>query len=333
MKRLLVRRSAVGLALGALAVTGLASVPSPASAVATNAYVEADGGFYAQAGTCTEAGDGANPADVPWSDNGVPVTNQVAKSGTISNNDNAADITDVAVSSKATVTSTPLGTSGPATIQATGTASASVAPRLGSSGCSPYAYASGYVRGDATLPAPMWVTITGTGTGRGSSYLEIDTVDGYIELNTADRSAGTVTALLPAGPISLYYYVSTNAYLDAQTPTARSRSVSSTFTAVLEPLGNGSAVAGKGKSYVSLDARSCPTGTVAVSLTKKAKKKAKLVEIKVNGAKKGKKFQGKKLKKRTVAIAAPPASDATIVATITLKNGKKVTVTRSYKAC
>ncbi|MDT4868670.1 hypothetical protein FQZ97_1036510 [compost metagenome] len=44
-------------------------------------------------------------------------------------------------------------------------------------------------------------------------------------------------------------------------------------------------------------------------------------------------LQGKKLKKRALVLPAAPGSGATVTATITLKNGKKLTVSRSYLAC
>jgi hypothetical protein len=333
MKRLLVRRAAAGLSLAALAATGLASVPTAANAVVTDPYVSAYGSLSYDSGNCTIVGNTPNPSTVPWSDNGIAVSNQQAKSGTISNNDNAADITDASESSRGTITSSPLGTSGAATITASGTVSASVSPRLGASGCDPSAYGETEIGGDFKLAQPTWVTITGTGVGSGWGSISVSGADGTVRLGASNRSAGSITALLPAGDADVYLDVWTSAYVSTTEANTRSRAFTASFTVSLEPIGNGSAVTGKGKSFVSMDARSCPSGAVAVSLTKKAKKKAKLVEIKINGAKKGKKFQGKKLKKRTVAIAAPAATDATIVATITLKNGKKVTVTRSYLAC
>lgn len=335
MTRLLVRRSAAGLALGALAATGLAAVPAPASAVVTSPFVVAHGDIEGGDPSCTVAGAADDPAELPWSDNGVAVSNQVTKSGTITSDSNLADVTDASLAASATVSSTPLGTAASATITASGTARVSVLPRLGASDCEASASATGGAATSVKLIQPTWVTIAGSGSGAGpggAGDVTILGAGGRLHLGTANRSHGSVTALLPTGDVTVMVQVGAYAVVTSENVQLRSSSYTASFTISLDPVGTGSAVAGKGKSYVGFDARSCPAGSVAVSLTKKAQKKAKLVQIKVNGQK-ATKFKGKKLKKRTVAIAAPASSEATIDAIITLKNGKKVTVTRSYLAC
>ncbi len=328
MKRTLVRRGAVGLALGALALTGMATTPAPASAALEFASVYSAGSFNGTQDQCTATADSPDPASVPWVDNGVAVTSQASKTGTITKNDNPADKSTATTSGSATISSSPLGTGAPATITVSGSAAATMTPAAGTA-CSPGANGSASAYGGFTLPAPTWVTINGNANGNGDAEFRVESEDGMVSLNPGgSRSSGSVTALLPAGDVYVSFRV--DAYASSST---RSRSVTAGFTVTLEPVGNGSAVAGKGKSYVELGARDCATGAVAVTVNKKAVKKAKVVQIKVNGKKKGKKFQGKKLKKRTVAVAAPATSDARIGATITLKSGKKVKATRTYRSC
>lgn len=330
MKRLLVRRGAVGLALGALAATGLASVPAPAHAVVTNAYVYADAGFHNDGDdSCVVAGDGPGPDALPWTDNNVPIALGDSSVGTVTS---GGDITDVVTTASASISSSPLG-AGPATVKATASASASSIPRSATTICDGHASSESGAYSNFTLAAPMWVTLTlnANGTGDGSVSGGIESSNGQISLQGGKRTSGSVTALLPAGEAYLWFGADANVHSD-DTVAARTAAATGTLTFDFQPLGNGSAVTGKGAGYVQFGARECGTGNVAAAITKKAKKKAQQVLVKVNGAKIAK-FKGKKLKKRTLVLPAAPSSAAEVVATITLKNGKKVTVTRSYLAC
>ncbi|GAA1540115.1 hypothetical protein [Nocardioides humi] len=332
MKRLLFRRSAVGLALGALAATGLASVPSPAQAAVSNAWVNVYADVHDDAGgSCVATPTGSSPSDVAWSDNGLTVTHSYAETGTVTAPGN--DVTTMSSSATSSVSSTPLGAA-PATIKATGSVSASAVPNTPATVCDGHASASTDVDGDFVLPQPMWATVTVTGTGTGGAYtggyVEIDLPDGSLYLQATKRSQGTVTALLPAGSVG----VSVETWIDAYGGEAGRNTGSFAISANidLQPVGAGSAVSGKGKAYAQFGARDCATGNISAAITKKAKKKAKQVLVKVNGAKVAK-LKGKKLKKRTLVLPAAPGSAAEVTATIKLKNGKKVTVTRSYLAC
>ncbi|MBM7518355.1 hypothetical protein [Nocardioides nitrophenolicus] len=328
MKNLLVRRSAVGLALGALAATGLASVAAPAQAVVTNTTVYASAGSHDDA-SCTWVGTEQDPGGVPWTDNSVPISQSVAASGTVTGA--PGDVTALSSSGATTVTASPLG-SGPATIQLTANGAAKSTPALPASACKGHAYASGGVESDFTLAQPMWATLAVkvVGTGSTGTSLTLNLPDGQVRLDGAGSSNGTVTAYLPAGAVDLDF----DWWVDAhgEVPAQRSSSISASVKIDLQPMGAASAVAGKGSGYVQFGARDCGTSNVAAAITKKAKKKAEQVLIKVNGAKVAK-FKGKKLKKRALVLPAAPAAEATVEATIKLKNGKKVTVTRSYLAC
>jgi hypothetical protein len=331
MKRLLVRRGAVGLALGALAATGLASVAAPAHAAIVNADVYAWSGLGDDGAdpTCVANVSSNTTPDLPWSDNGVAVTATESDSGTLTA---PGESTALSASAVTTVSSTPVA-GGPATVKFATTMNASAVPSKEGTVCQGYASVEGQAQGDFTLAQPMWATMTWTTGGKGASgsgYLELDLPDGVIRVNTPVRTSGSMTALLPAGLIEMDLYGETDAY--AADPQNRTASFTSSVTVELQPMGAAAAPAGKGAGYTQFGARDCATGNVAAAITKKAKKKAKQVVITVNGAKVAK-FKGKKLKKRSLVLPAAPASAAEVVATITLKNGKEVTVTRSYLAC
>ena len=127
MKRLHLRRGVAVLALGALAGTGLVNAPSPARAVISGAEVETETYFFDA--ECADTASAPNPEPAPLSDNSVPVTRAHSVAGTSTHGGNPADITDFAASSQLTAVVSPIG-SGPATITATGSASARAVPRL-----------------------------------------------------------------------------------------------------------------------------------------------------------------------------------------------------------
>lgn len=332
MTHLLVRRGAAGLALGALAATGLASVPAPAQAAVSDAWVSTSLDVHDDSSNvdCVESLTGDSPDSIAWSDNGVTVTQAYGESGTITA---PGEVTAMTASGTTSVTATPLG-AGPASITARSTLAVTAVPSTPATVCDGHATGSGEVDGDFVLPQPMWATVTLTGKGAGGGdaggSLSLSVTDGSFYTQATKRSTGTTTVLLPAGNVDLEFDAWADAYADEVGRNAASIVVEAKID--LQPLGAASAVSGKGGSYTVFGARDCATGNIAAAITKKAKKKAKQVVITVNGAKVAK-FKGKKLKKRTLVLPAAPSSAAEVVATITLKNGKKVTVTRSYLAC
>lgn len=329
MKRRLVQRSAVGLALGALAAAGLAGVPTPAHAAVSNAYADNGVSFYDYE-SCTRVGAVNGPDEVAWSDNGIPVSQSYSTSGTFTDTVNTNDIVDVSASGSVTVSSTPFTGSITTTITGTASASASAVSRLASTECNSSARAEPGAWGNLVLTQPMWVTLTAKGDGNGYGSVGVEGPDGGAYISVYKRGTGSTSALLPAGPIGLGF--SANADASSYDDHDGTRAYSGSFKIELQPVGAASAATGKGGAYTQFGARNCSTGAVDAAITKKAKKKAKQILVKVNG-KKVANLKGKKLKKRTLVLPAAPATAAEVVATITLKNGKKVTVTRSYLAC
>ncbi len=332
MTSLSLRRGAVGIAAASLAAAALASVPTQAHAAVEDTYLGGYASTWEGEGTCTVAF--ASPPDgSTWSDNGAPFTASHSDTGTSTAGGDPADVVDLAAAYSATIKATPID-GGPATITASGWARASAVPRLASSVCRSEIYALAEADGEFTLAKPMWAVITldgGRATKGGQGRVELHLQDGEIDLDIPGRTTSTTTALLPAGEVELEFEASTNW---AYSPDPASRNVYAEPKAKIEllPLGHPSVAAGKAKAFVQLRARACGNGAVAAALTKKVAKKAKRVTVTVNG-KKAATFQGKKLKKRSFSLAAASSSKANVVATVTLKNGKKVTVTRSYLAC
>ncbi|WP_408896962.1 hypothetical protein ACJ5H2_18795 [Nocardioides sp. R1-1] len=307
-------------------------MPAPARAAVSDAWVSTDIDVHDDSSNvnCVESATGNSPDALAWSDNGVKVTQSYAESGTITA---PGETTALTATGTTSVVATPLG-AGPATLTASSSLTVSAVPSTAATACSGHATARGEADGDFVLSQPMWATITVTGNGSGGAevgggvYLQL--ADGSIYAQASKRSSGTTTVLLPAGPVDFEFDAWADAYADE--PGRYAGAVVVDAKIELQPLGAASALAGKGKAYTVFGARDCATGNIAAAITKKAKKKAQQVLIKVNGATVAK-FKGKKLKKRTLALPAAPRANAEVVATIKLKNGKKVTVTRSYLAC
>ncbi|GAA3525122.1 hypothetical protein [Nocardioides daeguensis] len=330
------RRTAACVAVAAIAAGGLASIPS--SALATVDYTTVGGRTYASASipsgqtyTCNRSGTADGSNNVTWTDNGVPVTRSFATSTTFTRSNATTDKTTVQTSGSATVTATPVSTgAAPATITGSASVTASATSALASTGCTVYGDAYRRAEGGFTLTQPMWATISGSGdgTGRGSVYVYDETSQTGIELGP--RASGSTTVLLPAGEVGVSF--GADVYVSASGTREEAASYSGTFRIDLQPVGAAGAVDGKGAGYVQLGARDCATGTVAAVVTKKAKKKARSVLVRANGAKVAK-LKGKKLKPTMLAVPANRLAPVTVSAKVALKNGKKATVTRSYLAC
>lgn len=317
-------RSVASLALAGLAASGLAAVPTHAAV--TSAVVEVHATFWDPA--CTVSPVASPPPAATWTDNGVPVTQTFSTSGTIENS--PTDIVDAAASSRVTVSATPIN-GGPATLTGSTAVSASVVPRQATTVCVSAAQGFGEIFGAFTLARPMWATLTVSGRGDGAGFIGLTPLAGdVVSLDLTQTTSGTVRSLLPADGVE----VRVNATANASTTSAahHTENYAVSYTIQLLPLGHASSLTGKGKKHVKLAARDCASGRIGASLTKKAKKAAKKVVVKVNGEK-AVAFKGKAVKKRTFSLGVASAAPASVVANMRLRNGEKVTVTRTYLAC
>ncbi|MDQ6525718.1 hypothetical protein RB608_19030 [Nocardioides sp. LHD-245] len=327
------RRTAASFALVGLATAGLTAVANPADAAIE--YGSVGGSFYtyeSEGGpSCTTPTPVSGSDNAEWVDNGVPVTKSYSSTTTYTRTDAATDKVVVQTSGTATVAAGPIsGGAAPATITGSADVTASATSTLASTGCAVSGNGRRGASGSFTLTQPMWATVSGSGngTGTGSIYIRDETSGTGIELG--NRGSGSTTVLLVPGDV----YVDFEVYADVYATGSReeSKAYSGTFRIDLQPVGAAGAPSGKAAGYVQFGARDCATGNIAAAVTKKAKKKARSVLIKANGAKVAK-LKGKKLKPKTLALPAAGGAAATVTAKVVLKNGKKATVTRSYLAC
>jgi hypothetical protein len=330
------RRTAASLALGAVTTAGLTAVASPAGAAVE--YGAVGGYFYASASvpsgathSCSRSGtaDGSNSAE--WIDNGAPVTRSYGTATTFTRSNAATDKVVVQTSGTAMVAATPISTgAAPAAITGSADITASAVSALASTGCNVNATAYRQAGGSFTLAQPMWATASGSGNGTGSGSLYISDSKSGTGIELGARGSGSTTILLAPGDVNVDFEARASVYAGGSTEETETYSAS--FRIDLQPVGAAGAPSGKGAGYVQFGARDCATGNIAAAVTKKAKKKARSVLIKANGAKVAK-LKGKKLKPKALALPAAGAAAATVTAKVVLKNGKKATVTRSYLAC
>ncbi|WP_300675997.1 hypothetical protein [Nocardioides sp.] len=347
MARTTLRTGAALLATGAL-VGGVAITASPAQAVISYGRLGV-GGSISSSGTPTSgtcAVSTALPATVSksWNDNGIAVANSQTRKGALKWSGSATDITDVTTAGSGTVRATPLSTAG-GTIAFSGSTSLSAKARVANSKCRAYVSSSMNADGDFEVPVGMWLTISGSASSTKGAGLQVN-VYGYDDSNASvdtslalggSRVTGSTSLYLPPGEYG--YDVSLSAWRTTVASTtaagsAVSASVSGSTTWTFTPGGAASAISGKGGRYVALGGRSCTTNAVSAAVTKAARKKAKKVVIKVNGVTRVA-LKGTRLKKAggLTLGGISPTSNATVVATITPKKGKKVSVARSYRAC
>ncbi|WP_436698904.1 hypothetical protein [Nocardioides sp. BYT-33-1] len=365
MKNHLVRRSVVGLTLGALTAFGLAAVPSPAHAAVEEGQIGAEYGIWGS--YCEGNSQGSDEDTVTWTDDNVPVSKNTSASTTYSGGE--GDTVDAAISTKATITASPLG-SGPATITGSASASASALASATETECEVDAHAQSAAVGMFTLSRPMWVTLTATGDGQrqgraaGASFVGIGTTDGmsgwfgesYFGLGLGDglmvsagnRGSAVSSTLLPAGRYGVMFAAvafaeATQPYegepeeFESATANDGSASYTGNFKVELKPAGTASAVTGKGAPLIQFGERDCANGNVSVALSKKTVKKAKRVKVKVNGAKaavlKGKGLKGKKPTARTVVLPTSASNVTKVKVKLVLANGRRMQATRSYLPC
>ncbi|WP_300675998.1 hypothetical protein [Nocardioides sp.] len=288
-------------------------------------------------GSCTRLSPSVAPS-LSWNTNNVPVTSTVRAAAKTTYSGNSADVIDASVASSATVRATPILASG-GRISYAGSASISGTPRLAKSACS--MTVEHYIDADGafTVPVGMWAVFSGsarTTTGASVSMVLYNGPGSGPGLSlSGPNTTGSMTTFLPAGSYQIGGEISTRASSSQAGVAARAfgASASGSITVTFIPGGAASAVAGKGRKYVALGGRSCTTNAVSATITKAGRTKAKKIVLRVNGATKAS-LKGAKLRRtgaRTLPVAA--GSAATVSAVITLKSGKKVTATRSYRAC
>jgi hypothetical protein len=339
-----VRRHGVALTAAGALVGGLVATAAPAHALVTYGNLSAGGylsTYTPTTGSCASATPPA-PTSKAWNDNGAGVTLAQSRTATMTYSGNAGDVIDARMGGSASVRATPIVASG-GRITFGGSSSLSAKPRLAASQCRLNATSTMNADADVELPVGMWVTLTGSASSSGQASLQAalygtgTSTSGVSFEIGGSKATNAAAAYLPAGTYQFYgtlYASGTTQPSGATGQQAFASSVTGSVVATFTPGGAASPVAGKGASYVALGGRSCTTNAVAATVTAKARKKATKVVVKVNG-KTRVSLTGKRLKRANALSLSGlnPAANVSVVATVTPKKGKKVTVARSYRAC
>lgn len=341
MNKINLRRSIVGIGLGALTGVALVAVPTPAHAVVTDGQVGSQSYSWENSDACT-GGGGDEQDTVPWTDNGVTVTKSTSATATHSGEE--GDVVDVAMSNTTSITSTPLGT-GPATITGTATATASAISTGVSTACDVSVHSAGQAIGVFTLTQPVWATVSIRGRGNGQGVValaggsEMSPIfwEGGAGIYVSTGKNGTAVSSTLLEPGTYQVGLASLVSVRAQGAIEGSATYTGNFVIDMQPVGSASPVKGKGASKVDFGARDCANGDVPVKLSKKTVKKVKRVAFRVNGTKgtvlKGKKLSGKKPEAKTVVVPSSVTGVTKVKVKIKLKNGRRMQATRTYLPC
>lgn len=325
-----IRRGGAAALVGAVVFGGVLAAPQPARAAIEDGYISASGYAYGSpaSGTCTTSTTGSS-GGIDFVDNGGPYSRSSNRTTTITNSSNTAEKAVLTTSSTTSATATPIGTK-PARISFTYRGSVRASGAVNGT-CRPTGYASGYLDMRFELRTPMWLTVRGSGSGAyGTVYAAVQNAGGTVaSVEAGPRATTTSTAYLPAGP----YYLTLEARAEARYARNTSASFSGSMGVTLTPAGSASAQAGSGGRFVSFGARNCANGTTTATINRRAKKqKVRQVQLLVNGQRKAR-YAKRQVKPRTVVLGTSASAAMTVSAVVRLKNGKKVTVSRSYLGC
>jgi hypothetical protein len=342
----LTARRARTLALaGALAAGGLLLAPAPSEAGAVLGLTQLGGdvNFNYNSGTCTETGPGDASVVSTFAANGVPVTKSVASTATITNTGNAADVTHMSASSKQTVTATSAGGQVNHVHIAT-SAAASVSTAVASTGCDAYVQADGITEFQFNLPADTLVTVSGrahrmigifeAGNLMGPSTLS--DVQAVVSYNIG--GASSATGLLRAGTGYIAISQSELEVDAADTASTVSSSGDVAFDVTFSTPGVASSTQfGSGGKYVALaGGRSCPSGNVDLTWTKKAgtgkHRAVTKATVLVNGHKVATVKKPKK-KQVTHLSGISPEAGARVQVVLKVKGKGELYTDRSYLQC
>jgi len=205
-----------------------------------------------------------------------------------------------------------------------------------------YNYGGGSLNAVVAVSRPGWLEVTTTRGYAGDVEFRVmsgffpgpDDANEHNELISYDHGTHTNRIFVPSGRIAIFI----NAYVYGSTFSdgtySQSSSDASAVTATFTPTGEATGAAvGTARDLVALpDSVDCNAHRATVSITKKAKKKAKRIDVFVNGKKAR---TVKRIKRPTALTVAVPATGAvTVKVVLTRKPGKKKpTVARTYAPC
>ncbi|MBN9612900.1 MAG: hypothetical protein J0H64_05480, partial [Actinobacteria bacterium] len=340
-------RTAAGVAVAALAATGLSLAAAPAQAaepVFSQLTLEHSVSSYLQE---IKSGPGCTfwtpdtskvPGDIPMLAN-TTKSSSLSFSQEASNKVDQTDGLKITGSEQGTARATTQG-SNPKSIELSFAGKAQVAanPKTPESkACSAAPSVDMTFRYVFTSTQPLWATLSYTkaGPSYAEAWISAQSSDESEELyGWASKGSGSSTIYLPAGSYS--GYVAGN---PSMSRTAKSKTISASGNVKITFAPVGSAISGpsgKAQSYAALaKTRSCSTHTLSAKLTTSSKKIKRIskVSFSVNG-KTVKTLRGKAVKRgKAVILRLNDGSPASVKTTVRFKTGKSYSATANYRAC
>jgi hypothetical protein len=346
-------RSVIRAGTGALALClaagGMLAAPAPAQAAVlgttqvlaeVNFDDDPDGGV-----TCTQTGPGDVTAPMTtFAADGVPVTRTATSSAVITDNANMSDATTMSGSISHTVTATQANGQ-LSKVNFASTATTSLSTAIANTKCGAAVGLQGGTQFQFDLVAPTLVTVTAeahrmvgivqAGNLIGPSGTDIQAVVAYA---LGDHGTSTGTILLQPGASFIGIHQVQKQMVAPATAGSQSSSGDVTVDIAFETPGAASSTqSGSGGKYVTLGSgRSCATGSLPMTWTKKAGKgKQRVVNkaiVRVNGAKVATIKKPKKGQVSTVT-GLNPEKAAEVEVTLRVKGKGKSAVERSYLRC
>jgi hypothetical protein len=326
MKRSPLGRASVALTVVALTAAGLSLAP-PAHAALDYGELRTELEFDEDDLNCSVTSSPNLPVK-DLVDNGVTTTTTYNAFGSSLSNLVPGDVTTLKATGIARARVTKIGTK-VTTFSGSLTASASAKPALANTHCNAEASSNVSATAGFVLPKPMWAEVRTSGAGDGNLQALVAGEFSGVTGAVVSRGSGVATGYVGAGNAQFQAGAQATAYSD--TPADQSTSQSGSFSITLRPMGHAFAATGTGRPYVGLGSRSCSSHRISGALTWR-ESRVRTVAINVNGARKIT-FTGAAVRKRSFQLAVPSKRKAKVVATVVLKNGKRVTATRSYLAC
>jgi hypothetical protein len=342
-RSLLVRYGGLSIA-GAVALTTVVLAPA-ASAAAYDGQEAHTTSFNGGGGTCSASNPGSTSAPVALTSGGAPVNFSTSGTSTVTDSGDPGDITNLSSTISGAVSATELG-GGLRTFDLSATTSLSVNPVQGAAtDCDSSASTAVQATAPSLTIATSALLVLDTKLRGGQFQLQLIKTSG--QLGTVQVTAGSNdrdhrVLTVPAGTYSMQVVAgdALAAPVAAGDATSRTSTISAHIS--IEPFGSATRdPGGPGAAYLKLPGSlNCAGHSMTADFTKAAGKKPKAgqkptirkAKFMVNGTKV--KTVRKPNKKTSVTLGGLDDTDEVEVEVeVALKDGRKVTVTRSYHRC
>lgn len=325
------------VAAASLAVLAGGLLPAPATAAVEGLHLDSSSDVYvgrdSTGADCTTSVARPARTDPAFSDNGYWSAGSW-RYATAVRTAAGADDTQLSVSGSLRARQTPY-VGGPATFDATLSVAGSLTPSTAAPSCTTQVTSGPEVWFDFTVTRPQWFTLSASAKVSGSAHLDTNLLrdDAETGLQVGNDGSGSTTVYLAPGRYS--FEAVADLLLYASRPERRTGSVSGSVHATWAAVGSAaSGQSGRAGRFVTFAAaRDCGRGTLGATLSSRLRKKAKRVDLLVNGQRRVT-LKRKRLAARSATLTGLPAtSRVTVTTVVTPKKGKRLTATRSYLAC